>query len=296
MALAAAAAYWAGREPGLAGRLRARVIDHGLQSGSDHVARQVVLRLTRLGLPAEERRVQVDEASPHGPEAAAREARYRGLAADCAPGTLILLGHTLDDQAETVLLGLARGSGTRSLAGMPEQFTNGDEVSFARPLLALRRSTTAEACQQWGLPVWHDPHNQDKRYLRVRVRTSVLPTLEAELGPGVAEALARTATLARADADELDAQAARLQPAAGQGLPVALLRDLPQALATRVLRDWLIAGGVGEPSHAHLRAVWGLVDAWRGQAGIDLPGGVRAVRREGVLWLVARQAAGSAEG
>lgn len=285
MALAAAAAHLAGRDPDLAGRMRARVIDHGLQPGSDEVARQVAARLVRLGLDAEVRRVQVDEGSALGPEAAARQARYRGLAAGCPAGTLILLGHTLDDQAETVLLGLARGSGTRSLAGMPEQFTTEDQVGFARPLLGLRRATTAEACAQWSLPVWYDPHNQDKRFRRVRVRTSVLPTLEAELGPGITEALARTAALARADADELDAQAARRQPAPGAGLPVALLHDLPEALATRVLRDWLVTGGVSEPAHSHLRAVWALVDAWHGQAGIDVPGGGRVVRRDGVLWL-----------
>lgn len=297
MALAAAVAHLSGRDPQLAGRVRARVIDHGLQFGSAEVAKQVVARLVRLGLAAEVRRVEVDQGSPAGLEASARAARYQGLAADLAGGTLVLLGHTLDDQAETVLLGLARGSGTRSLAGMPDRFSTaeltgtpdrpstGECVQFGRPLLGLRRSATAAACREWMLPVWHDPHNFDKRYRRVRVRTSVLPTLEAELGPGIAEALARTATLARADADELDAQAVRLMPAADESLPVSLLCDLSQALASRVLRGWLIGGGVPEPTQAHTQAVWALVDDWRGQTGVDLPGGKRAVRRRGALWL-----------
>lgn len=283
LALAAAVAHLAGRDRELAARVRARVIDHGLQAGSDLLAAEVAGRLTQLGLAGEVHRVQV-EVTSQGLEAAARQARYAGLAEGLAPGTLVLLGHTLDDQAETVLLGLARGSGIRSLAGMPERFKL-DAVEFGRPLLGLRRATTAEACTQWGLPVWHDPMNQQQRFTRVRVRTTVLPTLEAELGPGIAEALARTASLARIDADELDAQAARVQPGNPTGLVVADLQQLPAALASRVLRNWLVAGGVAEPSHAHLRAVWTLVDAWRGQLGIDLPGG-RVIRRAGVLQLI----------
>jgi tRNA(Ile)-lysidine synthase len=296
MALAAAVAHLSRRVPELAGRVSARVIDHGLQHGSGVVAETVAARLASLGLPCEVRGVDVDPDSTAGLEAAARDARYLGLAADCSPGTLVLLGHTLDDQAETVLLGLARGSGTRSMAGMPPRFTDpATGVDFGRPLLGLRREHTAQACQQWLLPIWYDPHNYNKRFTRVRVRTSVLPTLEAELGPGVTEALARTASLARIDADELDAQAAVRQPPPGEGLAVALLQELPEALASRVLRGWLIAGGVAEPSHAHVQAVWSLVEAWRGQAGIDVPGDSRVVRRDATLWLVDKgRAAGAA--
>ncbi|MDI9628120.1 MAG: tRNA lysidine(34) synthetase TilS [Acidobacteriota bacterium] len=280
MALALAVAHLISR--GRAPAADAVVIDHQLQDGSAVVAERVVGQLARYGLPARVHRVRVEANPASGMEAAAREARYAGLAAAAGPNTLILLGHTLDDQAETVLLGLARGSGTRSLAGMRERMVvRGAE--FGRPLLGVRRVVTAEACHDWQVAVWHDPHNQDKRFTRVRVRTSVLPTLEAELGPGIAEALARTAALAMADADELDAQAALLQPARGEPLPVEALQRLPDALATRVLRGWLVAAGVPEPGFRHLLAVRSLVDDWHGQRGIDLPAGKQVVRREGVL-------------
>lgn len=261
------------------------VIDHQLQYGSAVIADRVVAQLGRRGLAARVHRVQVPAQSALGMEAAARQARYAGLAEASDAGALVLLGHTLDDQAETVLLGLARGSGTRSLSGMPERLAV-HGTDFGRPLLGLRRATTAQACRDWQLTVWHDPHNQDKRFRRVRVRTSVLPTLEAELGPGIAEALARTATLARIDADELDAQASRLLPAPGQPLPVATVVQQPRAIGTRVLRGWLVAGGVVEPGYTHLQAVLGLVDAWHGQQGIDLPGGRRVVRQGGCLVLI----------
>ena len=280
MALALAVAHLTSR--GRAPVADAVVIDHQLQDGSAVIAQRVVDQLARHGLPARVQRVRVEADPESGMEAAAREARYAGLAAAARPDTLIVLGHTLDDQAETVLLGLARGSGTRSLAGMRERLVaNGAE--FGRPLLGLRRVVTAEACHDWQVTVWHDPHNQDKRFTRVRVRTSVLPTLEAELGPGIAEALARTAALAMADADELDAQASLLRPACGEPLPVEELRRLPEALASRVLRGWLVAEGVPEPSYRHLLAVRSLVADWHGQLGVDLPAGKRVVRREGVL-------------
>lgn len=282
MALAAAVAHLAGRDPELATRVSACVIDHGLQPGSGHVAAQVVARLHERGLSGRIVGVQVDGESAAGPEAAAREARYTALAAGPAAGRRVLLGHNLDDQAETVLLGLARGSGTRSLAGMPQRFIR-NEVEFVRPLLDIRRATIERACHDWALHLWYDPHNLDKRYTRVRVRTSVLPTLEAELGPGVSEALARTAELARDDADLLDRLAGEQLAELGAELPVGLLAELPRALASRVLRGWLIAGGVAEPNHGHLQAVWVLVEDWRGQHGVDLPGGVRIARRSGML-------------
>ncbi len=282
MALALAVCHHAGRDGALAAS--AVVIDHQLQYGSAVIADQVATQLGRHGLAARVHRVQLPVQSQLGMEAAARQARYAGLAEASDPGALVLLGHTLDDQAETVLLGLARGSGTRSLSGMPERLTV-HGTDFGRPLLGLRRTTTAQACRDWQLTVWHDPHNQDKRFRRVRVRTSVLPTLEAELGPGIAEALARTATLARMDADELDAQASRLLPAPGEPLPVATVQQQPPAIGTRVLRGWLVAGGVAEPGYTHLRAVLGLVDNWHGQQGVDLPGGRRVTRRAGCLVL-----------
>lgn len=287
LALAAAAAHLQTRRQHYPAGLSAIVVDHGLQPGSAAIAEQVVTRLADLGLAASSARVQV-VGGGEGLEAAARAARYAGLAASAGPDAHVLLGHTLDDQAETVLLGLARGSGVRSLAGMaPHVEFNG--VTFARPLLGLRRAETVQACRDWGLTSWDDPMNSDPRFARVRVRQRVLPLLEAELGPGVATALARTAALARVDADELDAQAAVRTPAPGAELSVQLLAESPPALASRVLRNWLLGCGVPEPSSQHVAQVWTLVDDWHGQVGIDLPGGFRVLRQAGTLRVQAAQ-------
>jgi tRNA(Ile)-lysidine synthase len=275
LALAAGAAVVAGRR---GSPVRAIVIDHGLQDGSADVAATVVEQLiTGLAVPAEVVRVEVT-LDANGPEAAARVARYSGLAAAAGSAELILLGHTLDDQAETVLLGLARGSGTRSLAGMAAA-----RGRFVRPLLGLLREVTRAACAELGLAAWTDPHNSDDRYARVRVRSRVLPLLEAELGPGVAEALARSAELARADADLLDelAAAAAVEAAADR-LGCAGLAGLAPALRSRVLRSWLRAQGATEVGAVHLAAVAALVTDWHGQRWVDIPG-LRVSRSSGSL-------------
>lgn len=278
---------------GLLGRrrgtpVRAVVVDHGLQDGSDAVAARVVAALAALPVPAadplcvpgEAVRVRV-AARGAGPEASAREARYAALETAARPGERVLLGHTLDDQAETVLLGLARGSGARSLAGMPAE-----RGAFARPLLGVGRETTAACCAEVGLTPWSDPHNADPRFARVRVRERVLPVLERELGPGVREALARTAAQLRRDADALDAAAAAAVARAGGGpgetLNCRWLAGLEPAVRDRVLRGWLAARGASEVGAGHVAAVAGLVTDWRGQAGADVPG-LRVRRRDGVL-------------
>lgn len=263
--------------------ITAVIIDHGLQAGSARTAAEVHEQLTDHGVDAVV--VPVEVGSAGGPEAAARDARYTALsmaAADRGAGT-VLLGHTLDDQAETVLLGLARGSGVRSLAGMPP-----GRGIFVRPLLGLRRSVTVAACAELGLRPWTDPHNADPAYARVRVRGRVLPVLERELGPGVAEALARTADLARDDADLLDELAATAYPGmlAEGGLDCAALAALAPALRRRVLRRYLGEHGAREVTAAHLAAVAVLLDGWRGQRGVDLPR-VRVVREHGRLRAVA---------
>ena len=165
----------------------AAVVDHGLQPGSAAVAVRARDQLSELGLsPVRVLPIQIDPTDRSGPEGAARAARYAALDAEAAADqATVLLGHTLDDQAETVLLGLARGSGTRSLAGMAAR-----SGRLLRPLLGLRRSVTQQACYELGLEAWTDPQNADRQFSRVRVRHSVLPTIEAELGPGIAEALA----------------------------------------------------------------------------------------------------------
>jgi tRNA(Ile)-lysidine synthase len=276
LALAAALAFTASRA-GL--RAGAVTVDHGLQPGSAGRAAEVAATLAGLGLdPVLTATVTVT--GPGGPEAAARVARYTALeqAAADAGAAAVLLGHTLDDQAETVLLGLARGSGPRSLAGMPAQ-----RGIFRRPLLDVRRPVTAAACAALGLQPWADPHNADRRFARVRVRLDALPALEAALGPGVAEALARTAGQLRADAEVLEDIAEREQ--GGSPLAVSALAGLPAALRSRVLRSAALAAGcpAGALSAAHIARVGELVTGWHGQRGIDLPGGIRAVRRSGVI-------------
>lgn len=269
LALAAAAAIVAGRRelP-----VRAAVVDHGLQSGSAALAASVVGTLNALGLDATVLPVVVDPAG-QGIEAAARKARYAALSAAARPGELVLLGHNLDDQAETVLLGLVRGSGTRSLAGMP-----GRRDPFVRPLLGVRAAITRAACAELGLTAWIDPHNAEPRFTRTRVRERVLPMLEAELGPGVARALARSAELARADADLLDELAAAEAAAHPEPDPdCGWLSGLPPALLNRVLRDWLRANGASDLSAAGITAVAGLVTAWHGQRWTEVPG-VRVIR------------------
>jgi tRNA(Ile)-lysidine synthase len=282
VALAAALAFEA-RDAGV--RVGGVTVDHGLQRGSADRAERTAGLLRDLGLdPVVVLRVSVG--ADGGPEGAARSARYDALAAAAAEhGARIALGHTLDDQAETVLLGLGRGSGPRSVAGMVE-----DRPPYWRPLLAVRRGTTRRACADQGMPVWDDPWNDDPAYTRVRLRTEVLPLLEEVLGGGVAPALARTAALLREDLDALDdlaaGQLARLAAEGGGadgGLPAPELAQLPSALRRRVLRGWLRASGVPDLQAVHLGAVDALLTRWRGQGRVDLPGGAGVVRASGRL-------------
>ncbi|GAB3509775.1 tRNA lysidine(34) synthetase TilS [Amycolatopsis cihanbeyliensis] len=278
LALAEAAAH-AGRRLGL--RVRALVVDHGLQEGSAAVAATAAETARTLGVDhAEVHTVQVH--GPGGPEAAARKARYRALRTEAAlpAGVLVLLGHTRDDQAETVLLGFGRGSGPRSVAGMRPL-----DPPWARPLLDLPRSVTRAACAELGVRPWDDPHNEDTRYTRVRLRTEVLPLLEEVLNGGVAAALGRTATQLREDCAALDQLGAELLDRALRGaeLEVAELLPAPAALRRRALRSWLLDAGAPELTDAHLRAVDALIGDWRGQGGVWLPGRLEASRRRGRL-------------
>ena len=201
LALAAALAHEA---PRLGLRGGGVTVDHGLQDGSAARAAQVAALLGRLGLdPVRIATVTVASGPGRGgPEAAARTARYAALeqVAEQTGAAAVLLAHSRDDQAETVLLGLARGSGARALAGMPAQ-----RGRLRRPLLGLSRAALREACQALQLEPWDDPHNFDPSYARARVRHQALPALEAALGPGIAEALARSAAQLSADCAALDA-------------------------------------------------------------------------------------------
>ncbi|MGH3968640.1 MAG: tRNA lysidine(34) synthetase TilS, partial [Mycobacterium sp.] len=245
----------------------ALIVDHGLQTGSAEVA--AAARMHALGLgcaQAEVLCVQVSGPSGFkgGPEAAARTARY--LALDAARrDSPVLLAHTLDDQAETVLLGLGRGSGARSIAGMRPH-----DPPWCRPLLAVRRSVTHAVCAELGLTAWQDPHNTDRRFTRTRLRAEVLPLLEDVLGGGVAEALARTATALREDTefiDELIAQTLTTSTT-DDGLDTRALTALPDPIRRGVIRSWLLAGGAIRLTDKQIRGVDTLVTAWRGQGGV----------------------------
>jgi len=270
---------------------RALVVDHGLQDDSALVAARAAAQARGLGLAADV--VEVVVAADGGLEAAARTARYDALLEAAASeqtvpdqGMAILLGHTLDDQAETVLLGLGRGSGPRSIAGMPA--TVGP---FRRPFLGLRRAETQRICAAAGLEFWSDPHNDDPRFRRSRLRHEVMPLLEEVLGGGVVEALARTAAQIREDVEFLDGLAMN----AFQGeLRVADLSALAPALRSRVLRlAALEAGVVGSDLTAgHLDELDRLVTDWHGQVRIELPGRISVVRDREALRFIQTPMAG----
>jgi tRNA(Ile)-lysidine synthase len=289
-----AATVFESRPAGKAGHAVVAVtVDHGLQDGSAQRAAAVAEQMRTMGA-ARTRVVTVEVGGAGGPEAAARTARYAALDACAAEhdAAAVLLGHTRDDQAESVLLGLARGSGARSLSGMARVTGR-----YWRPLLGLPRDTTVAACRAEAIDYWDDPHNTDPSYTRARVRHHVLPVLEKELGPGVADALARTARLLRDDADALDAMAVDALLAARDGaggLLVGPLLSWPPAVRRRVLRLAALEAGcpATELFLVHVDAVDDLLVDWRGQRGVDLPGPVRAERAGGTLRFVPGAVAG----
>ena len=263
----------------------ALIVDHRLQRDSERVAATARDQALSLGC-VEAVVLCVDVGTAGGPEAAARTARYRAL--DASRGdAAVLLAHTLDDQAETVLLGLGRGSGARSIAGMRPY-----DPPWYRPLLGVRREVTHAACAELGLTPWQDPHNADRRFTRTRLRTEVMPLLEDVLGGGVAEALARTAAALREDTDTLDELAGRAltEVSTGRELDTARLAALPEAVRRRVIRGWLLAGGASGLTDKHIRGVDTLVTAWRGQGGVAVGSPLRkqrliAGRKDGMLTL-----------
>lgn len=291
LALAAATAFEA---PKAGLRAVAVTIDHGLQDASADAAAAAARTATELGL--ESRVARVDVGAAGGPESAARDARYTALreAAREEGATAILTGHTLDDQAETVLLGLARGAGGTSLQGMAEASDLGG-ISLLRPLLAVRRATTRAACAAEGLRPWDDPHNTDPRFTRVRVRQRVLPVLETELGPGIAEALARTAAQLREDAEAFDEMIDETiediveHAEAGISVSVAALAANPAALRQRIIRHVVAAEFGVSLTRGQTLEVARLVTDWSGQGHVDLPG-CRARRAGGRIEFTAGSA------
>lgn len=277
LALVAAVHFVAAKRGLRAGSI---VVDHGLQSDSATVAERAADAARALGLDPVEV-VTAVVGTEGGPEAAAREARYTALhgAAERFGAAMILTGHTRNDQAETVLLGLARGSGPGSLRGMSE-FEDG----IGRPLLDVTRETTRAAALAEGLDPWDDPHNSDQRFTRVRVRHTVLPVLDAELGPGIVDALARTASLVRDDDDALDLLATGMAHQVVGDNPVSFtatdVASRPRALRTRIIRIAAKRAWGTTLTNVQTHAIDALLVDWHGQGALDVTGG-SVVRHDG---------------
>ena len=273
--------------PALAITLIGVTVDHQLQIGSAEQAKRVQSALKEMGYQ-EVLIEKVNVVEKSGLEADARAARYTALdsIAHAYGASQIFLGHTSDDQAETVLLGLARGSGTRSLSGLA--VLNG---KYVRPFLNLTREQTVAACAEAELKPWNDPHNENEKFTRVKVRNKVLPVMESEIGPGIAAALSRSAAILRDDADALDEMAqAVIARVDLKDLDCAALAELPRAIRSRILRAAIYAAGApsGSISADHLAAVEALITSWHGQGEVSLPGGVKVARISGRLSLLAR--------
>jgi tRNA(Ile)-lysidine synthase len=288
LALAGATAFEAPRAGMRAGAI---IVDHAIQPGSDAVAQNAARQARELGLdPVIVTRVEVGWVG--GPEAAARTARYTAFedALRETHATAILIAHTLDDQAETVLLGLARGSGPASVRGM-EPVTG----PYRRPLLGIRRETTEQFCRDSGLEWWDDPQNDDRAFARVRIRRTILPVLEQGLGPGVAEALARTAEQLREDSDALDHMAEEVLEElveleeAGLSVSVAVLAANPSALRQRIIRAVVAHEFHVSLSRERTLEVARLVTDWHGQGPLDLPG-IKVERAGGRIHFVSTEA------
>ena len=264
--------------------LVAVIVDHGLQANSAEIAEFAKQQLIKLGFQD----IFVGRASVQitdGLEASARRARYKVFqqAIETYGPNTFLLGHTKNDQAEGVLLGLARGSGTKSLSGM-------QEVSgiFVRPLLGIDRATTEIACHESNIEYWVDPHNSNQDFTRVRVRDNILPLLENDIGPGIIDALARSAKILREDAIALDEWAENVfRQVEPMDIEISILTTLPVAVRSRVLRMAIYAAGApaGSISAAHLEPIEAFVSDWRGQGHTSLPGGVKVCRISGRLSL-----------
>lgn len=267
-------------------QLSALVVDHQLQNGSGEVALSAQKKLIELGI-TEAKISQVEvigNVGNGGMEAAARRARYEALdtEADRIGAVAIFLGHTEDDLAETVLLGLARGSGTRSLSGMAFHVGR-----YVRPFLELTRAQVLTACKESGIEFWSDPQNQDLSFARVRVRNEILPKMEKEIGPGISKALARTSRILREDADALDLIAGDIFASLADPaqIPIELISELPIAVRKRVIKRAIEAIGAPTLTAEQILEVEALVGAWKGQGAVALAGGITARRDSGRLTL-----------
>jgi tRNA(Ile)-lysidine synthase len=276
----ASAALFEGKRADL--KVIAAIVNHNLQEGSKEVALKTQGLLTEMGFDLVEVVDVVVQQNSLGMEAAARNSRYEALAefANKHNAAFTMLGHTLDDQAETVLLGLARGSGAKSMAGMPTLSSDG---KYLRPLLKITRKETVSYCEDLGLEYWSDPQNLDTKFSRVKARLKVLPVLEEELGPGIAQALSRTAEILQDDISYLEDQADQAFKEVAKTtnnsvvIDVSGLEKLPKAIANRVIHTSLSLMGA-EPAKVQIDAVMDLVNNWHGQKPLTLPS-VRVERK-----------------
>jgi len=264
-------------------------IDHGLQKNSSKVTEQTLEKLQQIGfVECWSKKVKVG--SKGGPEAAARDARYQALESIRAESDsdFIVLGHTANDQAETVLLGLTRGSGSRSLSGMSVK-----TGKLLRPLLSIERSTTVQFCKDERISAWQDPQNKDLKFLRVRIRKVILPFLEKQLGSAVFNNLIRTGSQLQEDDQYLSDVANRafkkIAKTSSQVVTLghAELLKLPEAIRNRVIKSAIDYFAV-DSSRTHVLAVADLVLNWHGQKPLALPG-VRVERKGKTITLKANR-------
>ena len=292
-------------------RVHAVVIDHGLQAGSADVATRAAHVCQALGSTAEVVKVSPREAT----EAAAREERYRALGqvAQERGGLPVLVAHTGDDQAESLLLGLARGAGLGSIAGMPpilfhHPAVDAGATALGRPLLAVRRDNTIGACAELGITPWHDPTNTSGDNLRSRVRTQLIPQIRSVLGEAAVDNAIATAAMTRTDEDYLARQAAEAlkecephdasidNPGSSDSTSLDITTYLrqPRALRGRIIKQWL-QHRAGPLTRAHVTAIDALATQWHGQGGVAIPwartpappGRLLVVRRHDELRLTA---------
>ena len=279
--LLAAATHLEANKVGI--QLSALIVDHQLQNGSGEVALGAQKKLIELGI-TEAKISQVEVVGAGGMEAAARRVRYEALdaEADRIGAVAIFLGHTEDDLAETVLLGLARGSGTRALSGMAFHVGR-----YVRPFLELTRAQVLTACKESGIEFWSDPQNEELSFARVRVRNEILPKMEKEIGPGISKALARTSRILREDADALDLIAGDIFASLVDPtqIPIESISELPIAVRNRVIKRAIEAMGAPTLSAEQILEVEALVGAWKGQGAVALAGGITARRDSGRLTL-----------